>query len=562
MSDDTEHLNSGPPTEVDEALAISESELAKFYAGQNVLLTGASDLLGKCLLEKLLRGCPELKRVYLIVRAEHDLEAKCNELYQDHVFDVLRRREPNFTNRITPVRGDLRAEKLGLSESDYRLLTESANIIVHNGAARSPEGPVRAALETNVLGTKRMLELASACRRLKAFVLVSTAYSHAKTPPCCGGCSFTSSSSGKSTESASGPVATAGVSGARLLDETFHDAPVGIQAVEDMLEADAAPSGLTKDALRMLLGDWPNIYGFSMAVAEELVRKHAARAGYACCVFRPSVVISTYKEPMPGYCDKKNKAASIFALIAKGAIHVMRKYDYPCDLVPADMAVNALLTCVWDAVDRWQVEPEPAIYNYGTSQDHSINMVQIKEKVMDDPDAFMVSSRWRKPYVLFVTNMMCYLSLRVILDYIPALIVDTLLVAHGYPPEAWSLLRKSMSVQCGTQRLLRGNWRVQSAESSKARQRLNQRDRKLFFSDQAELDWSEYFLTYWRGLRIYHLNDDVTDSMCDLQSQSKCPFVRCCPCAKCPCKCKCACLCILVALAAAAYYTFGWFFGF
>lgn len=64
-----------------------DSELAKFYEGLSILVTGGTDLLGKCLLEKLLRSCPGLKRIYLLVRVKkgEDFQTKCNQLYQDNV---------------------------------------------------------------------------------------------------------------------------------------------------------------------------------------------------------------------------------------------------------------------------------------------------------------------------------------------------------------------------------------------------------------------------------------------------------------------------------------------
>lgn len=64
-----------------------DSELAKFYEGLSILVTGGSDLLGKCLLEKLLRCCPGLSRIYLLVRVKkgEDFQNKCNQLYDDHV---------------------------------------------------------------------------------------------------------------------------------------------------------------------------------------------------------------------------------------------------------------------------------------------------------------------------------------------------------------------------------------------------------------------------------------------------------------------------------------------
>lgn len=64
-----------------------ESELVKFYAGLKLFVTGATDLIGKCLLEKLLRDCPELERIYVLIRTKkgEDFQAKCDKLCNDSV---------------------------------------------------------------------------------------------------------------------------------------------------------------------------------------------------------------------------------------------------------------------------------------------------------------------------------------------------------------------------------------------------------------------------------------------------------------------------------------------
>lgn len=49
---------------------MSKGEIAKWYAGKSVFITGASGFMGKVLLEKLLFGCPELKNVYILIRAK------------------------------------------------------------------------------------------------------------------------------------------------------------------------------------------------------------------------------------------------------------------------------------------------------------------------------------------------------------------------------------------------------------------------------------------------------------------------------------------------------------
>lgn len=129
-------------------------------------------------------------------------------------------------------------------------------MIFHNGAATKLNEQVSVALKTNILGTKRMLELARECKKLKGFVFVSTAYSHCPE---------------------------------RVIEEKFYRAPADLKTVDDMIQADSAPSGLTSEALKMLLGSWPNLYTYTKATAEDLVQQQAGRSPFACCVFRPSV---------------------------------------------------------------------------------------------------------------------------------------------------------------------------------------------------------------------------------------------------------------------------------
>ena len=44
------------------------SIIADFYHGRSVFITGATGFMGKVLVEKLLRSCPEIGRVYLLIR--------------------------------------------------------------------------------------------------------------------------------------------------------------------------------------------------------------------------------------------------------------------------------------------------------------------------------------------------------------------------------------------------------------------------------------------------------------------------------------------------------------
>ena len=46
----------------------SESQIVNFYKNKVIFITGATGFLGKCLVEKLLRSCYDLKKIYVLVR--------------------------------------------------------------------------------------------------------------------------------------------------------------------------------------------------------------------------------------------------------------------------------------------------------------------------------------------------------------------------------------------------------------------------------------------------------------------------------------------------------------
>jgi FlaA1/EpsC-like NDP-sugar epimerase len=47
---------------------ITMCTISDFYVGQKLLVTGATGFMGKVLIEKLLRACPDLDSIYILVR--------------------------------------------------------------------------------------------------------------------------------------------------------------------------------------------------------------------------------------------------------------------------------------------------------------------------------------------------------------------------------------------------------------------------------------------------------------------------------------------------------------
>lgn len=59
-----------------------KDDIPTFYAGKDVFITGASGFMGKVLIEKLLRSCPEIGNLYLLLRPKKgkSLEERIKQL--------------------------------------------------------------------------------------------------------------------------------------------------------------------------------------------------------------------------------------------------------------------------------------------------------------------------------------------------------------------------------------------------------------------------------------------------------------------------------------------------
>jgi fatty acyl-CoA reductase len=139
--------------------------IADFYNGKSVFITGGTGFLGKILIEKLLRSCPGIKSIYLLMRPKRGAEitARLNEILNSQLFDKLRKERPNDLSKIVPILGDITSEDLGISESDQNLLSETINIVFHSAATVKFDEKLKLSVTINMLGTKRLVEL---CQRM------------------------------------------------------------------------------------------------------------------------------------------------------------------------------------------------------------------------------------------------------------------------------------------------------------------------------------------------------------------------------------------------------------
>ncbi|CAG2066379.1 unnamed protein product, partial [Timema podura] len=149
---------------------ISEgSKIAEFYKGQTLFITGASGFMGKVLLEKILYACPGIVRIYILVRPKRGKSPKTRleEMAKLPLFHRVHKERPHAFEKVVLVNGDVTMDDLGLSSEDRTLLEKEVTVVFHGAATLRLEAILKDAVEMNLNGTWRILQLCKKMSRLK-----------------------------------------------------------------------------------------------------------------------------------------------------------------------------------------------------------------------------------------------------------------------------------------------------------------------------------------------------------------------------------------------------------
>ncbi|KAH9644081.1 hypothetical protein HF086_015411 [Spodoptera exigua] len=121
------------------AVPTSYVSVPDFYAGKSIFITGGTGFLGKVFLEKLLYSCKDVETVYILIRE------KKGKTPQQRVED---------------------------------LFNKPVSVVFHVAANVQFYKEFKEIINTNVGGTKYVLQLCQRIKDIKAFVHISTAYCH------------------------------------------------------------------------------------------------------------------------------------------------------------------------------------------------------------------------------------------------------------------------------------------------------------------------------------------------------------------------------------------------
>ncbi|XP_037276118.2 fatty acyl-CoA reductase 1 isoform X1 [Rhipicephalus microplus] len=448
------------------------SPIEHFFRDKAVFITGGTGFLGKILIEKLLRSCSGVKAVYVLLRAKDGIQPndRLQEMFQCPVFSRLREENPSALSKVVSVTGDILEPGLGLSEEDIAELVENVSIVYHSAASVRFDEPLRKAIDINVLGTRRVLELCHKLKNITAFVHVSTAYCFCNR---------------------------------NHVDEIIYPEEVPYQKVIDVSEW--LEEELQEKIQSQVMGGRPTTYHYTKALAESLLVHEAA--DLPVVILRPSIVTCAVREPLSGWVDNFNGPAGFIIATGKGVLRTMYlRPNNSADIYPVDMVANMMITATWYMCKAKPVSP--FVINCTSGSMRRLTWQQIfdysKPLVLKYPS----SEVFRYPGGSFKTTRFWH-SVAVQLDHnLPAFIADTVARLGGYKPilrDIYKRIHRAMGI---LEFFVTHEWTFSVDNLRLLMASLEGPDRETFDFDIRSIDWVAYMEQYILGVRRYVLKED------------------------------------------------------
>nr|QLI62000.1 fatty acyl-CoA reductase 10 [Streltzoviella insularis] len=449
--------------------------IAETFTGQTVMITGGTGFMGKVLVEKLLRKCPGIKEIILLVRNKKGKSPRerLEDIFNGPLFAkvaTMRGGVSRLLEKIKPVEGDVIEPDLGLTPSSRQYIMDNVNIIVHAAATIRFDEVLKKAVLLNVRGTKLILNLAKQCKKLKLVVHISTAYCHLHE---------------------------------KLLEEKAYPPPADphrVLATVELLD-DAAVESIAPKLLNKL----PNSYAFTKALGEALAVE--AMEHIPVMILRPSIVIPIWREPLPGWTDNINGPTGLLIGAGKGVLRTMYcRSDSYADYLPVDVFINGIMVVVWNYLSYG--DKKSTIFNFTSSAEVKVTWSEL----IDTGREIILNRVPLNGVVWYPGGSMKHSRLAhnicaVLFHWIPAILIDTLLIILRYEPV---LLRVHRRISKGFdvfEYYTNNQWDFKSEIGQMVRTRLNTREKEDYKVDADGVNISDYFEDCVRAARVYILKE-------------------------------------------------------
>ncbi|XP_026465070.1 fatty acyl-CoA reductase 1-like [Ctenocephalides felis] len=433
------------------------------FKNKRIFITGGTGFLGKVLIEKILRSCPDFKVMYLLLREKKGkpIEERLEEIFQNEVtldndhcnllFSLVREKNPEAFKKVMAVSGDVTQLQLGLNEPDKQLVLKS-EIVFHVAASVRFDDHLTKATLMNTRGTREMIELMLQMPNLVVGVHVSTTYCNTD----------------KDT----------------IEEKVYRDHGDWREAIK--LAEDYNDEYELACLSEKCLGGLRNTYLYTKHLAENIVEDYSDRLPLV--LYRPGIVVSAWKEPIPGWIDNWNGPVGLTVAVGKGLLRA--GYANPkiiLDYAPVDVVIKGLLVATWNKLTKKGPQSNLPIYNCSICDKVIKTQEEVYEigmelyskspfKLLWYPSCTLTSS-WIKFWLLFFS-----------FNIIPGFILDSLLKITGRKPMLMKILRKAYAAIMAVGLFSTRNWDFKSENFWHSLHNLLPEDRNDFDYDMEKID--------------------------------------------------------------------------
>ncbi|KAH8408809.1 hypothetical protein KR009_000564, partial [Drosophila setifemur] len=450
-----------------------------------------SGFVGKALIEKLLRSCSSLSRIYVLMRPKkgQDIEKRLQQQWETKLYDRVRKEQPDSRSKLVAIAGDMEQLGLGISPEDLQRL-RNVNIVYHSAASVRFDDALRSAILMNTRGTHELIKLALEWRKLKVFAHVSTTYSNP---------SFIE------------------------VEEKVYPALADWRTTIKLAETYDED---TLNIYNLKYGNFqPNTYTFTKGLAEQVVNDY--RDKLPIFIFRPSIVVSTIEEPVPGWTDNFNGPIGLMVACGTG---ILRSQNFDpntvSDFVPADLVIRTLITSVYKYLSDETTtatttnatkKPEKAkdcyVVNCATANISPITMGEVieigKTYIRENPFEKTLwlpgGSITKCPFLHFVR----FISMHLLM----ALVLDTLLRLYNEKPFLMKLQRRIFAAFTALHVFMTTEWHFQNDNFKALHNMVPEDEVPTFgFMQHANINYVDFFQHGISGAKEFLLKESPVSS--------------------------------------------------
>nr|XP_026483536.1 fatty acyl-CoA reductase 1-like [Vanessa tameamea] len=449
-----------------------------YYKGKTLFITGGSGFMGKVLVEKLLYSCSDLDRIYLLLRNKKGVKAedRLADIYSSRCFDRLRKEKPGiFQQKVFFIAGDASEIGLGISDEDRTLIINRTNIVFHVAASVRFDDTLKVAARLNLRGTREIVELSKDIRNLEVLVHVSTSYANTNR---------------------------------KQIDEVIYPAFADWRETLDICE------NVDDHTLNVLtpkyLGELPNTYVFTKQLAEHVLAEQKGKLPIV--IMRPSIVISSDKEPMAGWVENLNGPVGILIASGKGILRSLyTDPDIVSDYIPVDVAIKAFIAGAWArGVKKFEPTDDVEVYNCSTSHMKTMTIGEIVDfgKNSIAREIPLEGMLWFVGGSVTRSKLEYYLKV-LFLHLLPAVLVDLVLRIIGSKPMLVKLQRRIYVANLALQYFVTQQWTFINKNILELRSRIKEQDKVPFFYEMETIIPEEYFRNACIGGKEFILNEKM-----------------------------------------------------